>query len=131
MEDSTCTFNSVHVVHEKSEIDLAKLLIPALELLIGHHASEYLGFKFEICYNHTVLISVRQFNCLGTSIGIDLTDPAVAAEQLLVAASQPKIRSILSVCDKITKLSISKPRRNRGKAMASISYPLNPLQFLN
>ena len=115
----------------KCEIDLAKLLILALGLLIGHHASEYSGFKFEICYNHTVLISVQQFNHLGASIGRDLADPAVAAERLLVAASQPEIRSILSVCDKITQLSISKPRRNHGKALASISYSLNPLQFLN
>jgi hypothetical protein len=104
-----------------------------LELLIGHHASAYLGFKFEICYNHTVLISVRQFNCLGTSIGIDLTDPAVAAEQLLVAASQPKIRSILSVSDKITQLSISKPRRNRrtSNGINLLSFESSPIPKLN
>jgi hypothetical protein len=121
------------VVHGKSEIDLAKLLILALGLLIGHHASEYSDLKVEICYNRSVLISVRQFNCLGASIGIDLTGPAVAAEQLLVAASQPKIRSIPSVSDKTAQLSISELRRDSrtSNGINLLSLESSPIPKLN
>jgi hypothetical protein len=106
-------FNRIYTVHGESEIVLAKLLKPALVLLMEQLSTEYSDLNFEFCPNSTMLISMRQNNLLDASIDVNLSDPAVAAEQLLVAASQPKIRRILSVCDEVSRFTISELRRNR------------------
>ena len=106
-------FNRIYTVHGESEIVLAKLLKPALVLLMEQLSSEYSDLNFEFCPNSTMLISMRQNNLLDASVDINLSEPASAAEQLLVAASQPKIRRILSVCDEVSRFSINELRRNR------------------
>jgi len=106
-------FNRIYTVHGESEIVLAKLLKPALVLLMEQLSTEYSDLNFEFCTDSTMLVSMRRNNLLDASIDVNLSDPAVAAEQLLVAASQPKIRRILSVCDEVSRFSINELRRNR------------------
>lgn len=106
-------FNDIFTVHGESEIVLAKLLKPALVLLMEQLAGEYSDLNFEFCPDSTMLISMRQNNLLDASVDINLSEPASAAEQLLVAASQPKIRRILSVCDEVSRFSINELRRSR------------------
>lgn len=106
-------FNRIYTVHGESEIVLAKFLKPALVLLMEQLSTEYSDLNFEFCTDSTMLVSMRRNNLLDASIDVDLSDPAVAAEQLLVAASQPKIRRILSVCDEVSRFAINELRRNR------------------
>jgi hypothetical protein len=112
-ETASGRFNRIYTVHGESEIVLAKLLKPALVLLMEQLSTEYSDLNFEFCTDSTMLVSMRRNNLLDASIDVDLSDPAVAAEQLLVAASQPKIRRILSVCDEVSRFTISELRRNR------------------
>jgi hypothetical protein len=105
-------FNSIYKVRGESEIVLARLLKPALVLLLEQLAAEYSDLNFEFYPDGTMLISMRQTHLLDANVDIDLSDAAQAAEQLLVAASQPKIRRILSVCDEVSRFSINELRRN-------------------
>ena len=105
-------FNGIYKVHGESEIVLAKLLKPALVLLLEQLAAEYADLNFEFCPDGTMLISMRQTHLLDASVDIYLADAAQAAEQLMIAASQPKIQRILSVCDEVSRSSINELRRN-------------------
>ena len=93
--------NIINTVHEKSEIDIIKLFQQILVLLSEQTKNKSSGPNFEFCTDVTLLISLRPNNALNAGNDIDSSDPAVSAEQLLVNASQAKIRIIHGFCDEV------------------------------
>jgi len=110
---SSKLFNRHFQVCGESELVLARLLKPALVLLMEQLATEFSGLNFEFSPDGTLLISIHKMHLLAASITINIQQPAEAAKQLLMRASQPKIERLLSVCDEVSRHSINELRRQR------------------
>lgn len=113
-KSTSSMFNGIYKVHGASEIEIAKLLKPAMVLLLEKLAGEFRGLNFEFSMDKTLLISMNESQLLESSIKICIANPAMAAEQLNTQASQPKIVSLLSVVDEISRYSINELRRGRS-----------------
>jgi len=110
---STSTrFNNIYKVYGETEIVIAKLLKPAVVLLLEKLAEDFKGLNLEFSLNNTLLISMRQTDLLDSSVKLSIKQPAVTAELLLEKALQPQITKLLSVIDEIGRFSISELRRN-------------------
>ncbi len=110
---STSTrFNNIYKVYCETEIVIAKLLKPAVVLLLEKLAEDFKGLNLEFSLNNTLLISMRQTDLLDSSVKLSIKQPAVTAELLLEKALQPQITKLLSVIDEIGRFSISELRRN-------------------
>lgn len=110
---STSTrFNDIYKVYGETEIIIAKLLKPAVVLLLEKLAEDFNGLNFEFSLDNTLLISMRQTDLLDSSVKLSIKQPAVTAELLLEKAFQPQITKLLSVVDEIGRFSISELRRN-------------------
>lgn len=106
-------FNHIYDVKGETEIDVAKLMKPALVLLFEDLAAEFKDLNFEFSLDSTLLISMQQMDLLKASISIDLSQPRVAAAQLKSSACQPKISRLLSVVDEVNRHSVNELRRGR------------------
>lgn len=110
---STSTrFNDIYKVYGETEITIAKLLKPAVVLLLEKLAEDFKGLNLEFSLDNTLLISMRQTDLLDSSVKLSIKQPAVTAELLLEKAFQPQITKLLSVVDEIGRFSISELRRN-------------------
>ena len=110
---STSTrFNDIYKVYGETEITIAKLLKPAVVLLLEKLAEDFKGLNLEFSLDNTLLISMRQTDLLDSSVKLSIKQPAVTAELLLEKALQPQITKLLSVVDEIGRFSISELKRN-------------------
>lgn len=106
-------FNRIYNVNGASDIEVAKLMKPALVLLFEDLAKEFRDLNFEFSLDSTLLISMQQMDLLQANVSIDLAQPSVASDQLRSEASQPRITRLLSVVEEVNRHSVNELNRRR------------------